>query len=60
MLKEIYAKDYKCCVCGKQAEVFLPCIDPDIKEHPYCKNCQKESEIGLLIKLGELEKNVHS
>lgn len=28
--KITHAKDCKCVVCGKQAEVFWPCFDPDI------------------------------
>lgn len=29
----------KCCICGKQAYAFWPCIDPDISQHPYCEKC---------------------
>lgn len=49
--KKIKASDYKCCVCGKQAEVWYPIIDPDIPPHPYCRNCAEKANRELLIKL---------
>ena len=46
--KKIYAKDYKCCVCKeKQAVTFWPCIDPDIKAHPFCNECLRKEQIEL-------------
>lgn len=51
MDKKVKASDYKCCVCGKQAEVFYPVCDPDIPAHPYCKNCAEKAHRELLIKL---------
>lgn len=30
------AKDDKCCMCGRQAVAYYPCVDPDIPSHPYC------------------------
>ena len=39
------AKDCKCCVCGKQAVAFYPCIDPDIPSHPYCADCLENAMI---------------
>ena len=51
--KEVKASDYKCCVCGKQAEVFFPVFDPDIQPHPYCKKCAEKARRELLIKLFE-------
>lgn len=47
------AKDCKCCLCGKQAVAFWPCIDPDIRSHPYCRECLDKTKIDLLIKLEE-------
>ena len=49
--KKVKASDYKCCVCGKQAEVFYPVIDPDIPPHPYCRKCAEKANRELLIKL---------
>ena len=39
MGETIYAKDCKCCLCGKPAVAFWPCIDPDIPSEPYCRKC---------------------
>jgi len=54
--KKVYAKDYKCVVCGKQAEVFWPCVDPDIPAHPYCKKCVAKEQIKLLAELDKIDK----
>lgn len=54
--KKIYAKDCKCCVCGKQAEVFWPVIDPDIPSHPYCRECVEKEKQELFVKLMEIDK----
>lgn len=43
------AKDYKCCVCGKQAEVFWPVFDPDIPSNPYCKECLKKERMRMIL-----------
>lgn len=51
----IKASDCKCCVCGEQAEVFWPIIDPDIPSNPYCKKCVKEAQYELLLKLHEID-----
>ena len=39
------AKDDKCCVCGKQAVAYYPCIDPDIPSYPYCADHLEEAMI---------------
>ena len=44
----IKASDCKCCVCGKQAVAFWPCIDRDIPQHPYCRKCLDEEQIKAL------------
>lgn len=50
----LYARDYKCCKCRKrQAVEFWPCIDPDIKSYPYCRQCLDEVQMELLIKIYE-------
>lgn len=54
--KKIKASDYKCCVCGKQAEVWYPCIDPDIPPHPYCRKCAEKAHYELLFSLFVEEK----
>ena len=41
------AKDDKCCICGKQAVAFYPCIDPDIPSHPYCADHLEEAMIDM-------------
>ena len=46
--KVVYAKDMKCIVCGKQAVAFWPCIDPDIQERPYCRECLKEAKYKMI------------
>ncbi len=52
-----YAKDEKCCKCGKQAVCFWPMVDPDIPHYPYCRECVEKAKINLLIKLHEQEHN---
>lgn len=49
MSKTIYAKDQKCCKCGKPAVAFWPCIDPDIRRDPYCQECLERARIELMI-----------
>ena len=49
MSKKVYAKDCKCCICGKQAVAFWPCIDPDIKSYPYCQKCLDDAKLKLMI-----------
>ena len=39
------ASECKCCVCGKQAVAFYPCIDPDIPSYPYCADCLEKAMI---------------
>ncbi len=46
-----YAKDCKCCKCGKQAVVFWPIIDPDIPEYPYCRNCVENAKMNVLFEM---------
>lgn len=46
-----YAKNEKCCVCGKKAVCFWPIIDPDIPEHPYCRKCVDKAKLDLMYKL---------
>lgn len=53
--KMVYAKDYKCCVCGKQAEVFWPVMDPDIPSNPYCRECVNKEKAKLLIELHKID-----
>lgn len=50
-----YAKNCKCCKCGKQAVCFWPQIDPDIPEHPYCRDCVTEAKMGLMVKLNKIK-----
>lgn len=54
--KKILAKDCKCCVCGKQAEVFWPVFDPDIPSYPYCRECVTKEQTELILKLNEIDK----
>lgn len=53
--KIIYAKDCKCVVCGKQAEAFWPCVDPDIPAHPYCRECLVKEQATLLLELNKID-----
>ena len=53
--KTTKASDLKCCMCGKQAEVFWPVIDPDIPAHPYCRECLKKEQAKLLIELQKID-----
>lgn len=48
---KLYAKDYKCVDCGKQAEVFFPICDPDIPSYPYCRECVDKRKKELMLKL---------
>ena len=49
-------KDHKCTDCGRQAECFYPCVDPDIPAHPYCKNCAMKRKKNLIKKLLEAKR----
>jgi hypothetical protein len=56
---EINVSDYYCVKClGKNKKVpatqFWPCIDPDIKNYPYCAKCVQELEMEIFL---EMEKN---
>ena len=53
----IYAKDFTCIEekCEKKAVGFFPMVDPDIKAHPYCRDCLDKARASLLIKLSELD-----
>ncbi len=42
-----YAKDDKCCICGKQAVAYYPCVDPDIPSYPYCADHLEEAMIDM-------------
>lgn len=53
MSKVRHAKDEKCCKCGAQAVAFWPIIDPDIPEHPYCRECLDAVQMELLIELSK-------
>ena len=44
---KIYAKDFKCIRCGKQAELFLGISDPDMPKRPYCKKCAEKLQIEI-------------
>lgn len=41
------ANECKCCVCGKQAVAYYPCVDPDIPSHPYCADHLEEAMIDM-------------
>lgn len=41
------AKNDKCCVCGKQAVAYYPCVDPDIPSYPYCADHLYEAMVNL-------------
>lgn len=41
------AKDCKCCICGKQAVAFYPCVDPDIPSNPYCADHLEEAMVDV-------------
>ena len=45
----------KCCVCKAAAVAFWPCVDPDIRAHPYCRECLSQAQNELLIKIAEME-----
>lgn len=51
-----YAKDEKCCECGKQASKFFPCVDPDIPAYPYCLECLNKAQVRLLKIINKAEK----
>ena len=55
--KKVYAKDCKCCKCGKQAVAFWPVCDPDIPSNPYCRKCLdkvKERLTNEILSMGEM------
>ena len=54
------AKDCKCCVCGKQAVAFYPCIDPDIPSNPYCADHLEEAMIGVAKAVWEDDKGMQT
>ena len=41
------AKDDKCCVCGKQAVAYYPCVDHDIPSYPYCAEHLEKAMIDM-------------
>lgn len=47
MCKKVFAKDDKCCVCGKQAVAYYPCVDPDIPSYPYCADHLEQAMIDM-------------
>lgn len=49
------AKNCECCTCGEQAVAFWPCIDPDIRSFPYCRQCLDEAQANILIKMHDDE-----
>lgn len=54
-MEKVEANECKCFKCGKQADVFWPVIDPDIKAEPYCNGCVKLEKLKLTIALTEIE-----
>lgn len=50
-MERIFAKDCKCCKCGKPAVAFWPCIDPDIPSEPYCRECLDKVKSEILLKI---------
>lgn len=48
-----YAKDCKCCKCGKQAVCFWPMVDPDIRHYPYCRKCVEVAKMKLQMKMAK-------
>ena len=51
-----YAKDQRCCECGKQAVAFWPVCDHDILSYPYCRECLDKAKMELMVKLEEIDK----
>ena len=49
------ASDCKCCICPAQAVAFWPCVDPDIRANPYCRECLNKAQNELLITIAEME-----
>lgn len=47
MCKKVFAKEDKCCVCGKQAVAYYPCVDPDIPSYPYCADHLEQAMIDM-------------
>lgn len=47
----IYAKDMKCCVCGKQDVALWPTFEPDIPANHYCRICLDKAKGELLRQL---------
>jgi hypothetical protein len=58
-MDKILASDKKCIKCGKQAEVFWPIIDPDIKANPYCNKCVDNETMKLLIAMDEIDHKIN-
>lgn len=52
----INAKDKECIICGEQADVFWPVIDPDIEASPHCNKCVKKEKKKLLEALSNIDK----
>ena len=50
---KIHASEYQCCRCDNQAVAFWPAFDPDIKKHPFCRDCLDDVERELLIALSD-------
>ena len=60
---KVHAKDYYCVECyhnknGRklvQAEYLWPCMDPDIENYPYCKNCVEARQLSLLMEAKKID-----
>lgn len=50
-----YAKNFRCCRCGKNAEVFWPMVDPDIPHRPYCRPCVEKAKQEVMLELGKIK-----
>ena len=48
--KMVKAEDCKCCICGKKAYAFWPCIDPDFLSIPIVKNASENNRWLLSCK----------
>ncbi len=49
----IYAKDQKCCRCGKRASHFQGIADPDCEQRPYCLKCGADVRYEVALALSK-------
>lgn len=59
MPKIKYARDLKCTDCKESADVFFPCVYPDIPAYPYCHACAEKRKEKLMLELFKVHERMN-